>query len=88
MDFKLTLVDFDENGKEVPKETVTLKNFRPWEAEGLTEEEYMKRELAIYCDCGKSTDPVFVEFADIPGVGRVDKHGYICRKCGKYVQVG
>ena len=47
----------------------------------------------LWCCCNDG-DPVdygdtaYVTQANIPGVGVVDHHGFVCNKCGKYVQLG
>lgn len=54
---------------------------------GISAEEFEK-EMAIYCDCDEPDEnPMYVDKAEIEGVGLVEHHGWICRKCGKYVQV-
>lgn len=89
MAFTIRLMEFDANGELVPVETHELKNFKPWESEGITEEEYFEREASLFCDCEEESE--YTEYVDgttIPGIGYVDKHGYICPKCGRYVQIG
>ena len=54
---------------------------------GITQEEF-EREMQIYCDCDEPEAPYYVDYARIPNVGVVDHHGWICKRCGKYAQVG
>ena len=59
-----------------------------WADFGITDED-LEREMAIYCDCDEPDEhPEYADRKVIEGVGLVDHHGWICRKCGKYVQVG
>ena len=54
----------------------------------------IEKEMKIYCDCGylEEKDPVlqpkYVTKKKIKDVGWVHHHGWVCPKCGKYVQVG
>lgn len=83
-----TLTEVDAKTGE-PIKTHILKNFKPWEDEGISEEEYIRRETSLFCDCEEPDEfPEYVEEANIPNVGLVRKHGYICCHCGKYVQIG
>ena len=46
-------------------------------------EEDMNAFMALFCDCGnEETNPLYVE--NHMGVD----HGWICRKCRKFVQIG
>ena len=55
---------------------------------GISEEAFEK-EMACYCDCDEPDEhPEYVESAYIEGVGQVNHHGWLCRKCKKYVQIG
>lgn len=55
---------------------------------GISQEE-IEREMAIYCDCeNPDENPQYVNKINIKGVGMVNHHGWVCRCCGKYVQVG
>ena len=51
--------------------------------------EAFEKEMACYCDCDEPDEhPEYVESAYIEGVGQVNHHGWLCRKCKKYVQIG
>lgn len=46
-------------------------------------EEALNEYMALFCDCeNEETKPLYVE--DYMGVD----HGWICRKCRKFVQIG
>ena len=62
------------------------------EALGISTEE-LERELAVYCDCeyleseeGKKDSAIYKPDGKIH-LG-VKKHGWLCPKCNKFVQIG
>ena len=83
MDFNVQMVD--AHGEPVgDAKTVSLN----------MSEEDLEKEMKIYCDCGYLEEknpvlqPKYVTRKKIKDVGWVNHHGWICPKCGKYVQVG
>ena len=53
---------------------------------GYTQEEW-NAELALYCNCDKPDDHPEYKPDGINHMG-CTKHGWICRKCNKFVQIG
>lgn len=81
MKFSVTQTDTQGNPLETVELDIDMSN------------EELQRELMIYCTCGYLDEnpddtAVYTEGAVIEGVGPVNHHGWLCPKCGKYVQVG
>ena len=53
---------------------------------GITKEEW-EAEMALYCDCDEPDESPKYKPDGISLMG-CTKHGWVCRKCNKFVQIG
>ena len=53
---------------------------------GYSKEEW-DAEMALYCDCDEPDEEPGYKPDGVDHLG-CTKHGWICRKCGKFVQIG
>lgn len=77
--FTVNLVEF-QDGKEVVVNTTTIQ----MDEEFL--EQAQKEEKDLWCNCGGADNPN-IEKEYVEDYLGVD-HGWICTKCGKFVQIG
>ncbi len=62
-----------------------MMSFKP-EDLGYTKEE-LEEEAAVFCDCEEPDEEPVYKKDGVDHLG-VTKHGWICRKCNKFVQIG
>ncbi len=69
----------------VEKNGIIHCSFKP-EDIGYTQEQW-DAEMALYCDCDEPDEHPTFKPDGVPLMG-CKKHGWVCRKCNKFVQIG